>query len=185
MQDIILGDKMKRNLKEEYKKQRQVMHEEYLKEALLKEGKFREEEKDLLYNLLSSLKYGVNKIIEILNNLWEVSKRDEISIKEIINKLNIDEIMNNDKKSLKEKGELVRSLVFKARFPQITEFMDIWKEKIKGLKLPNGIKIEPPPNFEGDKIFVSIEIKTLDDYRNYLKKLNEIEPKIIELLDLL
>jgi hypothetical protein len=78
---------MIKDVKKEYKKQRELMHEEYLRNELENNERFSREEKNLLFNLLSKLKYGVNRIKEVLTSIWEISRRDDVSIKNLIEEL--------------------------------------------------------------------------------------------------
>lgn len=175
---------MAKGIRKEYRKQRQLMHEDYLKNELTND-RFSDEEKKILFDLMSSMKYGVNRIKEVLNNLLEISKREGTSVRTVIEELEIDNIIKGAISGTKAKAEYVRNVVRKKRYPKITKFEEEWKSKIKELKLPKGLSIEPPRNFEGDRLLIRIQMKNLGEYKTYLKKLDDIQEGLKGLLELL
>lgn len=174
---------MKKDIRREYRKQREQMHEDYLRSELNKNDNFTQEERDILFQLLSKMKYGVNRIKEILTNIREISKRDNISIKILVEELKENE--NSEEKNIKQKAEEIRKYIFKRRFPETSKMRNSWQEIISTLNLPKGLFIEPPHNFEGDHIIINIKASNNDDYEKCVKKLEEIKPEINKLIDFL
>ena len=172
---------MIKDVKKEYKKQRELMHEEYLRNELENNKRFSREEKNLLFNLLSKLKYGVNRIKEVLTSIWEISRRDDVSIKNLIEELIRDQGINED--NIRQKAEEIRRKLFKKRFPELSKTKKSWNMMVSKLDLPKGLFIEPPHNFEGDNIVIKIKASNINDYEKCVKKLEEIKPQINTIID--
>jgi hypothetical protein len=139
-------------------------------------------ERRLLLPLLQSL--GQNKQRELLQNLLELSKRDGISIQNILEAEDAQKITEDQNLSSLQKADEIRNLIQRKRYPTFTAWENTFKSQKKDLDWPEDIKIEPSPFFEGETFTVQFAFKDLDEYRIKMAKLNQAatDGKISQLL---
>jgi ParB family chromosome partitioning protein len=143
---------------------------------------YNEEERRLLLSFLHPL--SQNKQKELLKNLLELSKRDNIPAQNILAGKDIQKIATAKKLSPLQQAEEIRNLIQRKRFPTLSSWIDAFKSQKKDVEWPDDIKIEPSPYFEGEELTVYFTFKDFDEYRKKLTKLNKLasDEKISQLL---
>jgi hypothetical protein len=141
-----------------------------------------EEDRQILLSFLYPL--GQNKQKELLQNLLEITKRDRISVQNILTGEDAQNITSDQNLSPHQKAENIRNLVQRKRYPTLATWKDTFKSKKKELSWPDDIKIEPSPFFEGEDFEVRFSFKDFDEYGKKLTKLNDLasDEKISALL---
>lgn len=143
---------------------------------------YSEEDRQILLSFLNPL--GQNKQREFLQNLLEITKRDRISVQNILTGEDAQKITSDQNLSPHQKAEEIRNLVQRKRYPTLSTWKDTFKSQKKELEWPDDIKIEPSPFFEGQEFFVQFTFKDIEEYRKKLAKLNQVasDEKISQLL---
>ncbi len=127
-----------------------------------------------LVKILLSINAGLNARKEILENLFEISKRDDKSIAEVLEKLGADSIVSNEKLSLPERTAAFRKAVRLERYPLLVSLEQEFFENVKKLKLPQGASIQWPPFFEGSDYRLTIPFKDEKDLAEKFTKLKDL-----------
>lgn len=143
---------------------------------------YSEENRQILLSFLHPL--GQNKQRELLQNLLEITKRDRISVQNILTGEDAQKITSDQNLSPHQKAEEIRNLIQRKRYPTLSTWKDALKSQKKELEWPDDIKIEPSPFFEGQEFTVKFTFKDIDEYRKKLTKLNKVasDEKISQLL---
>lgn len=123
--------------------------------------------------LFGSLKIGLNKQREILTNLLEISKRDEITIMDIIDDAHLQAIIHDPDTDTARKSRDVRNYIKDRRFPEITKAEKIFRSRLKTLKL-NNMKLLPPKSFEGEYFELNFCFKDLTDFKSQGEAVNRL-----------
>lgn len=141
-----------------------------------------EEDRRLLVPFLLLL--GQNKQKELLQNLLEISRRDQIPVHNILTSGDVQRTAANQNLSTVQKAEKIRDLIRRRRYPTLSSWEDSFKARKKDLDWPDDIKIEPSPFFEGEEFTAQFTFKDLEEYKTKLAKLNELasDTKISRLL---
>jgi hypothetical protein len=100
-------------------------------------------------DLFTSLKFSFNRQWEITQWIMEITKREGLSISEVIDKGDIIEVLNNDRINNPQKVKLIVEILRSKRFPSLLEAERLFRQGLSNLRLPSGVKIIPPPFFEG------------------------------------
>ncbi|MBU0566450.1 ParB/RepB/Spo0J family partition protein [bacterium] len=158
--------------------------EDEIKEALVKERvsllvavkllELSAEERGEVFGLMMKLRLGLNKQREVLTHLWEISRRDNISILELVRDDPISKIQADTRLSISQKAEKIRWILKKRRFPRLSLAQRSFKEKKDLLKLPANISLKPPPFFEGNKFKIEFSFGTKEELKKAAEKLKEI-----------
>jgi len=137
---------------------------------------FAAEDQAEIGKLVSELKLGENTLKEVLTLLREISLRDAVTVKDLIQG-EIEGIVSNITISKVQKTNRVRRRLREMRYPRLTELEKAFCEKRKRLGLSPGISLQPPPYFEGDTLRVEFRFGNVDVFKDIISKLMEASEK--------
>jgi len=98
--------------------------------------------------LFEQLKLGLNRQREIITLVKEIAKREDTTIKRVIQDEYLQENLNNANMDRGQKTEKIRSYLRSRRFPAIAKAEGEFENEVNELKLGSGLKLIPPKNFE-------------------------------------
>jgi hypothetical protein len=127
-------------------------------------------EKDALEftRLFEQLHPGLNIQREILTYCDEISKRDHISIAEIVNDVQVQKILSDDI-DRKQKIHFIRMLLKSKRYPRFSDMEKKVVQQIEQLQLKKTIKLLPPQYFESNYYELHIGFTHTDELKESLK----------------
>jgi hypothetical protein len=130
---------------------------------------FSDGERKMLYPLILPL--GQNKQKELLESLYEISKRDGLPVREILSGERIRTVKADDKLSPLQKADRVRQLLKKRRFPMYSARKEEFNSSRRKIGWPEDIGISPAPYFEEEGISVEF---SFDSKEELIKKLKDL-----------
>ncbi|PJB40119.1 MAG: hypothetical protein CO106_09390 [Deltaproteobacteria bacterium CG_4_9_14_3_um_filter_44_9] len=136
---------------------------------------FSEKDRELLFQLLSVLRFSKNKQNEIIDNSYDIAKRDGCSISDFLNAKGLKEILTDSDLNIPQKGNRVRYFLRKLRYPKIIKAEKDFMEVRRKLNLGDTIKLTSPPSFEGDRYCIEFQFENMDDLEENLKKIASIK----------
>jgi len=134
--------------------------------------------------LFETLKTGYNKQREILLNLVEIAKREDITVTDIFNDTAFNSIINNPDIESAVKSQSVRTYLKERRFPEISKAEKTYNARMKKLTLNANMKLLPPRSFEGEEFELSFRFKDLTDLKYHRDELNRLigHPEMADIL---
>jgi len=132
-------------------------------------------EQRLLLPLLRPL--GQNKQREILEDLREIGRRDDVSLQEILNDKEIRQALDSPKLSPIQKAEKIRLSLKRMRYPRLSSCEEAFDFALRKIRWPKEIAIRPSPYFEDEDISVSFRFKNEKEFKACAKKLQEMAEK--------
>lgn len=136
---------------------------------------FEAEEQRLLLPFLLSL--GQNKRKEILEDLIEISKRNDIPAKNLILSEEIQAIQDTDALTLLQKADKIRLLLRKQRYPAFSSWKDSFDSLLKRMRWPEEVSVDPSPFFEDENFTVTFTFEDQEQFKSNLDKLEELSSK--------
>ena len=133
-----------------------------------------QERKSLLPLLLPS---GQNKMKGILEDLKEISRRNDIPAKKVLSSKEILDIMGSEKLSPLQKADKIRLILMKKRYPALSSRKESFDSLLKKLRLPKNIMVKPSPFFEEENFSVNISFGNRKELKINLVKLQELAAK--------
>jgi ParB family chromosome partitioning protein len=124
--------------------------------------------------LFNILPMGLNKQREILLHLYEISARDDIPVRQLLEDERIQFILNRGDMDGNQKTRNLRLYLKKRRYPRLVEIEKQFHDKILALKLGEDIQIMPPTNFEGNTCNMTIRFACIADLKKARHKLSDI-----------
>lgn len=121
--------------------------------------------------IFSEVKASNSVQLEIITNMFEICARDKISVKNLLEKIEIKNILYDKTSDQSEKSSNLRGALFQIRYPSIYNANKRKKKEIELLKPYKGIKFLPSDNYEANELTVSFKISSYDDAKNKFKNI--------------
>jgi hypothetical protein len=131
-------------------------------------------DQNVLSAALSGLKLGENKLRESLEMAEEICKRDEIPVNELFSSGHFKLLGRQENLNINEKTEQFRKALKTIRYPEFSRKQQEFHDFRKKLLLPPSVSLEPPESFEGDKLKVTFNFRSPDEFRFILEKLETV-----------
>ena len=136
-------------------------------------SRFKVEEQRSIAELIEKCKPGANLQREWIENLEDISTRDEQSINDILCAARIRGIIDDPDKLPNLKASEFRGIIHHLRFPILSEWEDEFRQGLKELNWPKYIRLQHSPFFERSKLKIEIEFETKDEVKEAARILNE------------
>ncbi|MEI8132339.1 MAG: ParB/RepB/Spo0J family partition protein [Leptolinea sp.] len=138
-----------------------------------------------LSKLFGYLKLGLNKQREILTMIQEIAFREHLSVNDVLNANELQQIMAHEKWDRSQKTVHIRQYLKYRRYPSISAFESDFGVMVRSLDLESGVALIPPRDFEGTTFSFQLNFNSLCELQHRLSNLTEISssPILIEILD--
>ncbi len=130
-----------------------------------------------VFSLISPLKLGENRLREILTLLEEISKRNQCAEKDVIRRLEVQEVLSQKELTPSQKTDRIKKVLTGLRYPRLNQLEKAFEEKRKDLNLPSNILLHHPPFFEGKRLEIRFQFGTMEEYRSILSSLSVLPEK--------
>ncbi|MBM4341365.1 MAG: hypothetical protein FJ110_17710 [Deltaproteobacteria bacterium] len=154
-----------------------VLQEEVSRSNIRLLAKMSSEDRMALSPFLSSLKLSENRLREMLTLLNEISRRERISIKEIIDRTEIQEIVSQKELTPIQRTERVKKVFMNLRHPKMRQMEEEFEKKRKALNLVSAISLQHSPYFEGKELRIEFQFRTMEEYRAIVDSLSRLVDK--------
>ena len=121
--------------------------------------------------LFTGLKLSFNQQWELVQWIVEIASREGRSPKEILEDDAVMDIVNNSEMSNPIKSKKIVKILRKRRFPSVVKAESAFKKGVSRLSLPQGMKILPPPFFEGKKYRLELEFSQGEELKEKVERL--------------
>ena len=146
---------------------------------------FNEEEINRIFKIFDIIPLSTGGKRGILENLYDIKKIKNYSIKEILEEIDfhiISEIENKPEASKKFVNE-----IFKMKFPTLSKIEKKYLELRGHLKFERGVFIVKPEFFEDENYEIKIKFKNIEELKKRVKNVEEISenPYMKEIMELI
>jgi hypothetical protein len=117
---------------------------------------------------------GQNKQRELLDDLWGLVRRDDVTVRSVLRGGAIGESLSSEVLSPLQKANRVRGLLRKLRYPALSAHQEEFDAALRQMGRPREIVIQPTAFFEDESVNVSFRFKSVDELRDRLKKLEQL-----------
>ena len=124
--------------------------------------------------IFDQLRVGINKQKDILNLAREISSREGLHIKELLEDDHIIEIMTHKDLDRGQKSRRLRAYLKQRRYPRIVEAEKKFETHRKNLKLGNNIRLIPPKNFESTSYGLNLAFSNIEDLKSIHRRIYEM-----------
>ena len=140
-------------------------------------GDLQPEAGSLLAQVFKDLSLSLNKQRDILLWAGEIAARESIRLYDLLMETGIQEILQNPESDRTQKHQSLRNILKRRRFPVIQEIERQYNDKCRLLKIPSGIRLIPPKDFETDRYAFQFEFTNVEQLAVKLKQLEQLSEK--------
>ena len=127
----------------------------------------------LLANMFLKLRLSHSKQREILTNIDDITHRDGVSVKTLLNDRRLHALIADPETNRTQKAAKVRQHFRSRRFPQLTLAEHNFQSISKKLPLGDNLRIQAPAGFESSEYLFTIAVKEPADLERGLKTLQQ------------
>ncbi|HYA41354.1 MAG TPA: hypothetical protein VEF34_08630 [Syntrophobacteraceae bacterium] len=129
---------------------------------------------DSVLSVLRTLRCSASIQVEIVERINEISFREGKSGADIIEHPRAREVLASKGLNRRQKTQAIRDLLFELRHPRFSSRRKQLERRIVALGLPHGLKIVPPPAFEGNDWRMEISFTGIEDLRKIIDSTRSI-----------
>ncbi len=133
-----------------------------------------EKERTIFFSLFHSLRLGKNRQREFVLLLSDVARSAEKSVAGIFESEPVQQIINDEKQTPSQKADRLKGWLMRRRYPRYAQAEAAFAELIKNRKLPDGLAIQPPPFFEGERFSAAFSFSTQEEFQKHLAALQRL-----------
>lgn len=147
---------------------------------------FSQEDQTAILNFIHALKPGINKQSQIITWLFEICKRDDVSVQSILNHPEMTDVLFEPNLSRPDREKKARQNIYEIRFPEISRLKKLQASALNKLNFPKKLKLSPPQAFEGLDFTIKMEFSNFKDLNNHIDFLNKLSKssQMAELMEL-
>ncbi|MBD3272368.1 MAG: hypothetical protein GF384_07530 [Elusimicrobia bacterium] len=131
-------------------------------------------ERASLMRLLSILAVGKNKADEIMNLLFDITKREHKGLLTILKSLPVQEIITMPNVPGTEQYHRLRQYLYSRRYPQLYAHESLINQTLQRFSPPSSFSMKPPRQLEGEGLQISCIIRDIEDLRKTIVYLSTI-----------
>lgn len=123
------------------------------------------------------LPLGKNKQRALVTTIYELSRKEEMSVADILSLPDVGKISEDEKLSSLQKAERLCSLLEAKRNPVLNSWNNAFDKVLKGLNISSGIVVTPSAFYEKEDISLNFSFKNRKEFINKLSELQKIADK--------
>lgn len=141
-----------------------AVHEKLLEEKVaLEMSKMSFVDRMTLFEIITLLQLSVSNQKKLTASCLELAGRKNASLRDILSGDDVQHILTHHESNLPQKASQLMELIYKKRFPRLTEEENAFHKFVSGLHLPHNISLTHSPSFEKDTINMDIRFKNREE----------------------
>jgi len=139
----------------------------------------------VITNILKELNPSGNSLQVMFDLANQIAMKRKISIADVLNEIEVEQILNKDKISKKEKTSLIRKSLESLRYPEKQKILSDVSALVESIRRNHSVKVKLPQDLEGDTIELSFSIKSPENLESKTEDLLRLSksPDIKRLFD--
>ncbi|MEJ2232416.1 MAG: ParB/RepB/Spo0J family partition protein [Syntrophobacterales bacterium] len=126
------------------------------------------------FNLFQELPFSVSVQEELVTTVVEIGQRDNLTPRQILNSEEVNNLRRAPKRPARQRAQEIRKQLLATRAPRLTARKERFYREVGKLGLPSGVRLIPPPYFEGPKWTLECAFERGDELAVRLRQLAEL-----------
>ena len=129
----------------------------------------------LVFTLMSTLRLNINQQAQLVEYLAELSHIKSTAISDLLGDPPIGRICSDIRMNNPQKAKALLGYLRSIRFPTLVDAERVFKNRISGLGLPEGVRVNAPPYFEQPGYRLQVSFKDGKELKNKIERLSRIQ----------
>ncbi len=122
-----------------------------------------QEDRLALFHLFEELPFSVSVQEEIVETVAEIGRRDKLTPVQVIDVKEIRDLRKALRRPARQRAQEIRNHLQARRTPRLTVRKERFAREVRELGLPSGVRLVPPPHFEGPKWSLECTFERTDE----------------------
>jgi ParB family chromosome partitioning protein len=136
------------------------------------------EDRLALFRLFQELPFSVSMQEEIIETVLDIAQRARIPPAEVIGPKEIDQFREDQSIPARQRAHDIRRYLQALRSPRLTARKERFAKEVRELGLPAGVRLVPPPYFEGPKWSLECAFERADELANRLRQVAHLADQL-------
>ncbi len=128
-----------------------------------------------LFRMLHELRLNINQQLQFIDYMIDLSNSNHKSILEMVKEPPLADLCGQTSINRPQKARAILNYLRSLRFPALSQAEQGFKASVSRMNLPKGVRIEPPPYFEGPELKMEIRFRDGRDLRNKVDHVARME----------
>jgi len=125
-------------------------------------------------NLFAELPFSVSVQEELVETVVEIGQRDNLTPKQVLDSEEVNDLRRAHKRPARQRAQEIRKQLLATRAPRLAARKERFDREVGGLGLPVGVRLVPPPYFEGPRWSLECTFERGDELATRLRQLAEL-----------
>jgi hypothetical protein len=126
------------------------------------------------FNFFQELPFSVSVQEELVETVVEIGQRDNLTPRQVLDSTEVNDLRRAHKRSARQRVQAIREQLLATRAPRLTARKERFYREVGELKLPAGVRLVPPPYFEGPRWSLECTFERGDELATRLRQLAEL-----------
>jgi hypothetical protein len=126
------------------------------------------------FNFFQELPFSVSVQEELVTTVVEIGQRDNLTPRQVLDSEEVNDMRQDHKRPARQRAQEIRKQLLATRAPRLTARKERFYREVGKLGLPAGVRLVPPPYFEGPKWSLECTFEGNDELATRLKQLTEL-----------
>lgn len=126
------------------------------------------------FNFFQELPFSVSVQEELVETVVEIGQRDNLTPRQVLDSEEVNDLRRAHKRPARQRAQEIRKQLLATRAPRLTARKERFDREVGGLGLPAGVRLVPPPYFEGPRWSLECTFGRGDELATRLRQLAEL-----------
>ncbi len=131
---------------------------------------FEPEDRLALFKLFQEFPFSVSVQEEMIESVLDIAQRYKVAPAEVINAKDIKELREDESRPARQRAHDIRGRIRARRSPRLMARKERFAKEVRELGLPAGVRLLPPPYFEGPKWSLECSFERTDELATRLRQ---------------
>jgi ParB-like chromosome segregation protein Spo0J len=125
-------------------------------------------------HLLEELPFSVSVQEEIIETVEEIARKDNLTPEQILSSKEVRALQQASKRPARQRAQEIRKHLQARRNPRLTARRERFAREARDLNLPSGVRLVPPPYFEGPKWILECTFERAEELASRLRHVAQL-----------
>ncbi|MGW8207563.1 MAG: ParB/RepB/Spo0J family partition protein [Syntrophobacteria bacterium] len=125
-------------------------------------------------HLLEELPFSVSVQEEIIETVEEIARKDNLTPEQILSSKEVRALQQASKRPARQRAQEIRKHLQARRNPRLTARRERFAREARDLGLPSGVRLVPPPYFEGPKWILECTFERAEELASRLRHVAQL-----------
>jgi len=137
------------------------------------------------FSLFEELPFSVSVQEELVETVEEIGWKENLTLEQVLNSTEVRTLRQPSKRPARQRAQEIRTYLQERCNPRLTARRERFVREARALGLPSGVRLVPPPYFEGPKWILECSFERVEELASRLRHVAELanQPEIRSIME--